>query len=66
MLVFGIAAGVFGWRRSTKHVYRRSVYAPDVPDGISRQEHERNIHRRRERWRSWLPPSMTSRALCWA
>ena len=51
MLVFGIAAGVFGWRRSTKHVYRRSVYAPDVPDGMTRQDHERNIRRRRKRWR---------------
>jgi hypothetical protein len=51
MLVFGVAAGVIGWRRSTKHVYRRSVYAPDIPDGLTRQEHERNIRRRRKRWR---------------
>jgi hypothetical protein len=52
MLVFGTAAGVIGWRRSTKYVYRRAVYAPtDLPDGVSRQDHERAVRRRRKRWR---------------
>ncbi len=51
MLVFGSVAGVIGWRRSTKYVYRRSVYAPDIPEGISRQDHERAVRRRRKRWR---------------
>ena len=41
MLVFGAVAGVIGWRRTTKYVYRRSVYQPDIPEGISRPDHER-------------------------
>jgi type VI protein secretion system component VasF len=51
MLVFGTVAGAIGWRRTTKYVYRRSVYAPDIPEGISRQDHERAVRRRRKRWR---------------
>ncbi len=51
MLVFGVAAGAIGWRSSTKYVYRRSIYAPDIPEGISRQDHERAVRRRRKRWR---------------
>ncbi len=51
MLVFGTFAGVVGWRRSTKYVYRRSVYSPDIPEGVSRADHERAVRRRRKRWR---------------
>lgn len=51
MLAFGTVAGVIGWRRSTKYVYRRSVYSSEIPEGISRQDHERAIRRRRKRWR---------------
>jgi hypothetical protein len=51
MVLFGTVAGVIGWRRATKYVYRRSVYSTDIPEGVTRQAHERATRQRRKRWR---------------
>lgn len=47
MLVLAAAAGWIGWRRSTRLLYRRSLFEPDPPIGVSRRVYERSMRRRR-------------------
>ena len=48
MLLFGSVAGWIGWRTATKPIYRRSVYQPDPPPGMTRRDFERRIRRGRK------------------
>ena len=51
IFVFGSLAGFIGWRRATKPIYRRSMFGPDPPVGVSRRDFERALRRRRKIWR---------------
>jgi TRAP-type C4-dicarboxylate transport system permease small subunit len=51
MLTFGCVAGWLGWRHATKPIYRRSIFEPDLPFGVSRRRHERAVRRHRKLWR---------------
>jgi len=48
MLLFGSVAGWIGWRSATRPIYRRSVYQPDPPDGMTRREFDRRVRRGRK------------------
>jgi hypothetical protein len=48
ILLCAVVAGLIGWRRATKHIYRRSLYPIDPPAGVSRDAHERAVRRRRK------------------
>lgn len=52
--MFALVAGVIGWRRATKPIYRRSYAAVDVPDGMTAREYDRKLRRRRKRWRVFI------------
>lgn len=54
MAVFAFVAGVIGWRRATKPIYRRSYVSAEVPDGMTRREYDRSIRRQRKRWRIFI------------
>ncbi len=54
LFVFGALAGVLGWRQTTKPIYRRSLFEPDVPAGMTRAEYERRLRRRRKAWRLFI------------
>ena len=51
MTVFALVAGIIGWRRATKPIYRRTYADVDVPEGMTRREYDRAIRRRAKRWR---------------
>lgn len=51
MLLFAIVGGIIGWRRATKPIYRRSMFEPEPPEGMTRREYDRQVRRRRKRWR---------------
>lgn len=51
MLFFAIVGGIIGWRRASKPIYRRSVFEPDPPAGMTRRDYDRVVRRRRRRWR---------------
>ncbi len=49
-IILGVAtvAGIIGWRRATKPIYRRSIYDEDPPEGMSRRDFDRLTRRRRK------------------
>ncbi len=51
MLFFAVVGGIIGWRRASKPIYRRSVFEPDPPAGMTRRDYDRMVRRRRKRWR---------------
>ena len=51
MLVFAFVGGIIGWRRASKPIYRRSLYDPDLPPGVTRRDYERMERTRRKRRR---------------
>lgn len=54
MLFFAIVGGIIGWRRASKPIYRRSLFEPDPPSGMSRRDYERIVRQRRKRWRLFV------------
>ncbi len=54
LVLLGSLAGVVGWRQSTRRIYRRSLYEPDPPAGVSRADYERRRRRRRKIWRLYI------------
>lgn len=51
MLLSAIVGGIIGWRRATKPIYRRSMFEPEPPAGMTRREYDRQVRRQRKRWR---------------
>ena len=54
MLLFAIVGGIIGWRRATKPIYRRSMFEPEPPEGMTRREFDRLVRRKRKRWRLFM------------
>jgi hypothetical protein len=51
LIVFGVLGAVFGWRRGTKAIYRRSLREPVLAPGETKRDYERRLRRRRKLWR---------------
>jgi hypothetical protein len=41
-------AGWWGWWRASKNIYRRSMFEPDPPGGMTRRDYDRAVRRRRK------------------
>ena len=54
MLFFAVVGGIIGWRRATKPIYRRSMFEPDPPSGMTRRDYDRQVRRRRKLWRLFI------------
>ena len=54
MLFFAVVGGIIGWRRASKPIYRRSLFEPDPPTGMTRRDYDRVVRRRRKRWRLFI------------
>ena len=54
LVACALVAGIIGWRRATKPIYRRTYADVDVPEGMSRREYDRSIRRQRKRWRLFI------------
>ena len=54
LVACALVAGIIGWRRATKPIYRRTYADVDVPEGMTRREYDRGIRRQRKRWRLYM------------